>query len=173
MAGLEGKSAEEIESLASLADSLASNPKTRLGFLQLTKHANPDASIPEIDIPNRIEGLVKPYVDRIAKMEADTIERETRERIESHRRELGVSKDELAKIEKVMVEKGIANHATAKEFIDRENRMAESTPAPTGRSFRTFGRPELPKLEPGTDLRGYARNTAYSVIDELKGRKSA
>ena len=52
MAGIEGMSVEQVQALAELAQGLSSDPKTRQGFLHLTKMKNPDVAIPEIDIPN-------------------------------------------------------------------------------------------------------------------------
>ena len=42
---LEGKSAEEIAALAELAEQLANNPKTRKGFLHLSKASRASRSV--------------------------------------------------------------------------------------------------------------------------------
>jgi len=173
MAGLEGKSAEEIESLASLADSLANNPKTRRGFLSLTKQANPDAHIPEIDIPAQIGGLMAEPLKRLEAAENELRQRDIRDRIEQQRRELGLSREELAAVEKTMVDHKIADHATAKTFMDMQRRQAEPTPASTATGMRRFGPPTMPEIKPGADLKSHAYTSAYGVIDELRGRRTA
>lgn len=172
MPGLEGKSSEEIEALAALADSLSSNPKTREGFLLLTKAANPEASIPEIDIPRRIQGLVQPYVEKITALEAKITDREARDKIEEKRRSLGVSREELDAIEKVMIDKGIANHETAREFIAAQSRVAEPTPASTSRMYRPAGKDFLPSMNVD-EARAQALTMAHQVVDELRGRRAA
>ena len=170
MAGLEGKSAEEIESLAALADSLANNPKTRRGFLSLTKQANPEAHIPEIDIPAQIGGLMAEPLRRLETAEAALRDRDVRDRIEAQRRDLGLSREELAAVEKTMVEHKIADHKTAKRFLDMERQQATPTPASTAAGMRRFGAPTMPELKPGSDLKQHAYTSAYSVIDQLRGR---
>ena len=173
MSGLEGKSAAEIESLAALADSLASNPNTRRGFLQLTKQANPQANIPEIDLPAQFNGMLSETQKRLDAAEAKLAERDLRDRVETQRRELGVSPTELAAIEKTMVDHKIADHGTAKRFLDMQNRQAEPTAASINTGMRRFGPPKMPELKPGADLKAAAYTSAYSVIDELRGRRAA
>ena len=170
---LENKSPEEIEALASLANDLASNPKTRMGFLQLTKTANPDAAIPEIDIPTRLTGVLQASMKRMDEFEAKMAERETIDRVEAQRREMGLSRDELAKVEKTMVDHKIADHKTAKQFLDMQSRSAEPTPASHVTGVRRFGEPKLPDMkESGGDLKSYSYKNAYAVIDELRGRRA-
>ena len=62
---LEGKSAEEISALAELADQLANDPKTRKGFLHLSKAANPNAHIPEVDIPAQVNTMLEAGLKRL------------------------------------------------------------------------------------------------------------
>lgn len=67
---LEGRSPEEVTALATLADSLASNPKTRTQFQRLLKTANPNIAVPEIELEDRVTEAVKPLLDREAEREA-------------------------------------------------------------------------------------------------------
>jgi cytochrome oxidase assembly protein ShyY1 len=174
MAGLEGKTAEEIESLAELANSLASNPKTRRGFLSLTKQANPDTVIPEIDIPNHIGGLMVEPLQRIERMEKANEERRIRDDIEASRRKLGLSDEEIVAVEKVMVDNKIADHATAKKFMDMQSKQAEPTSASSLPGMRRFGAPVVPDLGAiKGDPKQHTYGTAYSVIDELRGRRAS
>lgn len=175
MAGLENKTAEEIEALATLAQNLASNPKTRLAFLGLTKQSNPDASIPEIDIP---QALQRQFAEPLAKLDAlqkKAEERELKDRIEAGRNELrakGVTDAEIPKLEKLMTEKGIANHDTALEHMRLQDRMAEPTPSTTG-GARQFTKPTMPDLKAfNGDMKAFTYDAAYKAIDELRGRRS-
>jgi hypothetical protein len=56
---------EAIADLAALAKGLSENPQTRGQFLGMMKRADPNLSIPEIDIPNRLSAAVKPHLDKI------------------------------------------------------------------------------------------------------------
>lgn len=174
---LEGKSPEEIAALASLALDLSNNAKTRDGFLRLTKVANPSASIPEVDIPAQMLGQFKPHLDRLEQLEKQAAERAMKDRIEEQRREAlrsvkGVSRDDLPAIEKLMVERGIPDHKTAAEFYALQNRAAEPTPGAM-QAPRTFGAPKMPDLKDfGGNMQAWARNSAHSVIDELRGRRA-
>lgn len=67
---LEGKTTEEIEALAQLADSVLSNPKTRGVFQRTLKTANPSLSIPELELEDRVAAAVKPHIDKVATLEA-------------------------------------------------------------------------------------------------------
>lgn len=67
---LEGKSPEEIEALAVLADSALSNPNTRGIFQRVLKKANPNLSIPELELEDRVAAAVKPHIDKVANLEA-------------------------------------------------------------------------------------------------------
>ena len=171
MASLEGKSAEEIEALANLALHLTTG-KTRARALALTKELDPDASIPEIDIPNQFRGVLEKQAEELKAMQAKLEEQELRGRIEQRRQELGVSREELDRIEKAMVENKIADHKTAKTFLDMQARQAEPTSASVAAGLRRF---EIPKIDPKVshdDLRAQSRQLAYQAIDELRGRRA-
>jgi hypothetical protein len=169
---LEGKSAAEIEALANLALSLTTG-KTRARALALTKELHPDASIPEIDIPASMQAMFAPQTKELEDLKAKMAEQELRGRIESTRRQLGVSETELAAIEKTMVEHKIADHSTAKTFMDMQARQAEPSAASLAAGARRF---ELPKVDAKLshqDMQSASRQMAYQVIDELRGRRAA
>jgi len=173
---LEGKSVEEIQALAELASGLASNPKTRMGFLQLTKAANPDTAIPEIDIPANLRAAMAEPLKQLDALTKAHEERHMRDRIEASRRDIiakGVSASDVPAIEKMMVEKGIANHDTAVEHFKMQQRAAEPTPASTTNGIRRFEKPTLDLKAFGGDQKAWSYATANNVIDELRGRRSA
>ena len=175
--GLEGKSVEDIESLAELANALGSNPATRQAFLRLTKMANPSANIPEIDIPAGLESTMRPHLDRLALLEAQSTKRELQDRITSQRREAlsvnGITESDMPAVEKLMTDRKILDHKTAAEFLSAQNRLAEPTPSSMDGS-RTFGKPVLPDLTAfNGNLQAYSRNEARSAIDQLRGRRAS
>lgn len=130
---LEGHSDEEIRAVADLALQMSRNPKTRYGFLALTKQINPDAAIPEIDIANAMAERFKPSMDKLQELEKAEEERKLREKREAQRREAlqvnGISESDIDDIEKLMLEKQIPSHKTAAEFMAAQRKMAEPTPA--------------------------------------------
>ena len=173
---LEGKSVEDIEALAELANALGSNPNTRMDFLRLTKRANPGASIPEIDIPVGLQSSMQPHLDRLAQLEAKALQRDTRDNILSQRREAlsvkGITEADIPAVEKLMTDRKILDHKTAAEFLSAQQRLAEPTPSSTAGS-RTFGKPVLPDLTAFKgNMQAHARSEAYAAIDQLRGRRA-
>lgn len=175
---LEGKSPDEIQALAELAQSLHDNPKTHHGFMVLNKIANPQLPVPEVDIPAGVQGVLKPLLERMDKQDIQHQERETRERIKENRtaaiKKTGITEEEMTEVEKLMVERGIPDHTTAAEFYTLQKRSAEPTAeatAPRRPGTMPYGAPEMPKLETGQNMRQYTYHTAYDVIDQLRGRR--
>lgn len=167
---LEGLSQEAIADLAALAKGLSDNPKTRGKFLGLMKEADPSLSIPEVDIPARVQERVQPHLDRLAKLERDANEREIRETIRERRAALlkkGLSEADIPEVEKLMVEKGISSHETAADFLLAQRQSAPPTPS-------TFSQPSIPKPDlkaMGGNINAWARNEATNAIaDLIKGR---
>lgn len=173
MASLEGMTPEAIADLAALAKGLSENPKTRGQFLGLMKAADPNVSIPEIDIPARLSAAVRPHLQKIEQLEARERERDIKEEIEARRKALsdsrGLSKTEVAEVEKLMMEKGISNHDTAAEYYLNQKQVAAPTPS-------SFSQPSIPKPDlkgMGLNLNQWARSEATTAISEiLKSRRA-
>lgn len=174
MASLEGKTAEEIAQLASLAQSLADNPATRLGFLQLTKTANPNVSIPEIDIPASIKPAFQKQIDRLTKMEEENANFRMERAVLTKRQELlddeklGISKSDIPAIEKLMLDKGIPDHHTAAEFFNMQRKTAVPTPSNAQPGMRQNSMPAMDLKPFNGDLNNWARSAAAKAIDEMR-----
>lgn len=174
---LEGKTVEEIEALAELAAALGSDPRTRAQFLAGTKVLNPNANIPELDIPRQLAAQFKGPLDRLAQLEAQAIEREKRDRILAQRSGAlavpGITAADIPDVEALMVARRILDHKTAAEFHLAQKRVAEPTPSSMA-GLRRFGQPALPDLTAfNGDLKAYTYKQAYAAIDELRGRRAA
>jgi hypothetical protein len=173
---LEGKSVEDIQALAELAEALNTDPRTRATFLRGVKTINPNANIPEVDIP---AGLAAQFAEPLQRLEALTKkdqEREIRDRINERRaeiRKLGVTEDEIPKIEKLMVDKSIASHATAVEYMRNSERAAAPTGAAAQQGIRRLEKPQVDLKAMGGDMKGWAYQQAHQAIDELRGRSAA
>lgn len=174
---LEGKSAEEINALAELADSVMSNPKTRTPFQRILKAANPGISVPEIEIEDRVAAATKPHVDKLAQLEARDAQRDAEQAANVLYE--GLRDDRVVKNRKDFSE--LVTYAAEKGFSTAEaglrmasqHRAAEQTPAePTP---QTAGMVDLSQREQHKDLlsnpQGWARNTANAAIDELNKRR--
>jgi len=166
---LENLSPAERDNLAALAKQLAENPKTRQTFLRLTKAANPDTVIPELDVVDAITHAKKPLEDKLAKMEAAQLEREVNERIRNQRAELreqGHTKEEIDAIEKLMVERQIPNHKTAADFFKLERQVAAPTPANYTLPKVPFPTKEQSKAAGG--MKRHFLQDAHAAVDDLR-----
>jgi hypothetical protein len=164
---LEGMSQEAIAEIAGLAKSLSDNPKTRGEFLTLLKKADPNVSIPEVDIPARLHAGLQPTLDRLTKMEQEANERSIRDTIKDRRELLvtskGINREDIPAIEKLMVEKGISSHETAAEFFMAQRNSAPPTPS-------DFSQPAVPRPDMkamGGNIGVWARNEATSAISDI------
>jgi hypothetical protein len=171
---LEGKSAEEIAALAELAEQLANDPKTRKGFMQLSKIANPNAHIPEVDIPLQVNEMMKKGLERLEAAERKNQEYETERNILNRRQALidngKASKGDIAAIEKLMIEKKIPDHETAAEFYAMQQKAAEPTPRDARANVRETTMPAVDTKPFKGNLNEWARNMAARTLDELRGK---
>ena len=127
---LENISPDQMRELAELSKSLSENPSTRAQFLRLTKQVRPDVVIPEIELQ---EAQSKAFEDQNAKiqsLEAKLAEKELLENYNKSRQSLlkkGLveSEDQIAEVEKVMVEKRIGDHEAAAEYWRYMKQAAE------------------------------------------------
>ncbi|UOF81576.1 hypothetical protein [Bacteriophage sp.] len=118
---LEDLSFEQRDELAALARQLAENPQTRKEFLRLTKKAKPDLPIPELEIEDYTHNAISNSNKRVEELEAKLREKEILEDLDKRRNKLmkkGLvnSDEDIAEVEKVMLEKGITNHEAAAEY---------------------------------------------------------
>lgn len=171
---LENYSVDQIQELASLADSLAKNPKTRESFLRLTKTASPDTPIPEIDLKDQMRAYAKPLIEKVESLENQLKVRQYEDQVHSQRNvltEQGFRKEEVAEIEKLMLEKSIPKHETAAEFY----RMQKQTATPTPHTMTPISLPtnafDKMKSNGQTGLNQWSRGEAMSAIsDVISGR---
>jgi len=155
---LEDLSFEQRDELALLAKQLADNPNTRKEFLRMTKQVKPEMSIPELEIEDFTNKKITAAEERVMKLEADLRERDARAELERRRAKLGRTEEEIAEIEKVMLEKGMTNHETAAEYFDWMKQAA----APTPNSAMGYNPSALNKF----DLSKYWKNPQMGARDE-------
>jgi hypothetical protein len=168
---LENMSFDERDSLAELSKKLADNPKTRKAFLRLTKEVNPELTIPEIEIEDSTSSALMKMQNENDTLRNKFREREALDDLEKRRNNLmkkGLAKsdDDVAAIEKVMLEEGITNH----EAAARHWAWMQQAAAPTPSQFHT----NVAKNQ-GWDLSrfsknpiGTARDVAHEALAELR-----
>ena len=166
---LENLSLEAQAELAALAKSLAEDPKTRRQFLQLTKQVRPDVPIPEIEIEERTNAVLETANKRVESLEAKLRAKDAKEELERRRtnlrtKQLAESDEDIADIEKLMIEKGIANHETAAEYHSWMKQAAAPTPS-------QFPSPVMSRFNTQDYMKnpvGAARDAAHAALAEFR-----
>jgi hypothetical protein len=166
---LEDLSLEARDELAALAKKLADNPKTRKEFLRLTKSVNPDLPIPELEIEDRTTTALDQMRAENESIRAKLREKEAMETLEKRRNALmkkGLvqSDDDISQVERVMLDKKIADHETAAEYWNWMKQSAE----PTASSYQpnTMSKWDLSKFMKNPV--GAARDEAFKALHELR-----
>jgi len=166
---LEDLSLEARDELAALAKKLADNPKTGKEFLSLTKSVNPDLPIPELEIEDRTTSALDQMRQENEAIRAKLREKEAMETLEKRRNALmkkGLiqSEDDIPQVEKVMLDKKIADHETAAEYWQWMKQTAE----PTASSYQpnTMSKWDLSKFMKNPV--GAARDEAFKALHELR-----
>ena len=166
---LENYSPEAISELAALSKRLSEDPATRKDFLRLTKKVHPDLPVPEIEMEEATNARVSAAEKRVMELEAKLRQKEVKEELAKRRnslKEAGLvqSESDIKEIEKIMTEKGIANHETAADYWKWMKESA--TPVSSG-----FPQPVMSRM----DIKGYmknpvgaARENAAAALAELR-----
>ena len=148
---LENYSPEAISELAALSKRLSEDPSTRKEFLRLTKKVHPDLPVPEIEIEEATNQRVSAAEKRVMELEAKLRQKEVKDELSKRRnalKEAGkVQTDEdIKEVEKLMTEKGIANHETAADYWRHMKQSAVPTPG--------YPQPVMSRM----DIKGYMKN---------------
>ena len=149
---LENYSPEAIEELAALSKRLSEDPSTRKEFLRLTKRVHPDLPVPELEMEDAVNVRASAAEQRVTQLEAKLKQREIRDELSKRRSSLkekgfAQSDDDILEIEKLMTEKGIANHETAADYWQKSREL--SVPTSNG-----FPQPVMSRF----DIKGYMKN---------------
>lgn len=172
MASLEDLTPEARDELAALARELADNPATRESFLRLTKTARPNMPIGEIDLKDDMASRFEQAQTRMEQLEGKLREKEAMEELERRRSKLvrskGVSEDEIAEIEKIMLEKGITSHESAADYYNWMRQAATPT-APKVFNKNVFDQTATDTLKKfmGNPQRA-ARDEAAAALNEFR-----
>ena len=131
---LEDVSYEQRDQLTALMRELSDNPATRKEVLRLTKKIKPDLVIPELEIEETTTSAVSEARKELDSLKAQLAQRQAEEDLEKRRsslirKGLANSDEDVEEIEKVMLEKKIADHDTAAEYWQWMKQSAQPTPS--------------------------------------------
>ena len=157
---LEDVSYEQRDQLAALMRELSDNPVTRKEVLRLTKKIKHDLVIPELEIEETTTSAVSEARKELDSLKAQLAQRPAEEDLEKRRsslirKGLANSDEDVEEIEKVMLEKKIADHDTAAEYWQWMKQSA--APTPTGYN---------PSAVKQFDLNRYYKNPVGAARDE-------
>lgn len=169
---LEDLSLEQRDELALLAKQLADNPATRKEFLRITKKVKPDLPIPELEIEDHTNSAIELMRKENEELRGRMREKDALEELEKRRSSLlkkGLiqSEDDIAEVEKIMLEKGITNHESAAEYHNWMKQAAE--PTPTGYNPNVMSKFDLSKYYKNAQTA--ARDEAAKALQELRGQR--
>ena len=174
MSSLEDLSFEARDELAALSRTLAETPSTRKDFLRLTKKIKPDLPIPELEIEDHTNSAMETMRKENDSIRAKMRERDALDDLKERRNTLFkkglVENDEqIAEIEKVMLEKGIPNHETAAEYWKWMRQSEAPTASPFNLNVAKNQNWDLGKF--AKDPKGTARNVAAEALAEIRKNK--
>ena len=166
---LENLSPDAVAELAALSKRLSEDPATRKDFLRLTKKVHPDLPVPEIEMEEATDRRVSAAEQKVMELEKQLRQKEVREELAKRRNSLKEagkvqSDQDILEIEKLMTEKGIANHETAADYWQWMKQAA--TPTPSG-----YPQPVMSRLGVQDYMKnpvGAARENAAAALAELR-----
>lgn len=163
---------DSLELMASVYSRLVSNPETREQTLRLVKKANPNMMIPEIDAKDAVVSQVQALEAKLAKSEEDRAREKVLAGLEKQKEQLlarpGWKSEDIDACEKMMIEKGIANYATAADFYDMQRQAATPGPTPESQSPYSLGITAEDLKNPDA----WSRKVAHEAINELNSARA-
>lgn len=166
---LEDVSYEQRDQLAALMRELSDNPATRKEVLRLTKKIKPELIIPELEIEETTTSAVSEARKELEALRAEMAQKRAEEDLEKRRNSLmrkglASSEQDVEEIEKVMLEKKIADHDTAAEYWQWMKQSA--APTPTGYNPSAVSKFDLNRYYKNPV--GAARDEAAKALQELR-----
>lgn len=179
MSSLEDLSPDARDELALIARQLAENPATRNDFLRMTKKVKPDITIDTIDLEDKFSAQLQQRDEQVNELRAKLIEKEALETLKERRQSLlekgkVSTKDDIEKVEKIMLEKGINNHETAAEYWAWMNKSQEPTSSQNLYSPNVMNQQARDTLSKfWSNSKVAAREEAAKALDEIRRNPKA
>ena len=179
MSSLEDLSPDARDELALIARQLAENPATRNDFLRMTKKVKPDITIDTIDLEDRFSAQLQQRDEQVNELRAKLMEKEALETLKERRQSLlekgkVSTKDDIEKVEKIILEKGINNHETAAEYWAWMNKSQEPTSSQNLYSPNVMNQQARDTLSKfWSNSKVAAREEAAKALDEIRRNPKA
>lgn len=179
MSSLEDLSPDARDELALIARQLAENPATRNDFLRMTKKVKPDITIDTIDLEDKFSAQLQQRDEQVNELRAKLMEKEALETLKERRQSLFEkgkvsTKDDIEKVEKIMLEKGINNHETAAEYWAWMNKSQEPTSSQNLYSPNVMNQQARDTLSKfWSNSKVAAREEAAKALDEIRRNPKA
>jgi hypothetical protein len=166
---LENIAPETRDEMAALLKKLSDHPKTRKTILKSIKEVDPEFHIPELEIESKAEEVYSKTNEELEKLRAELRERDAREELSKRRNSLMKngkikSEEEIAEIEKIMVDKKIADHEAAADYWNWMKQASE--PTPSGYNPQVMKQWDLTKYM--KNPQAAAREAAADALNELR-----
>lgn len=166
---LENIAPETRDEMAALLKKLSDHPKTRKNLLKSIKEVDPEFHIPELEIETKAEEVYSKTTEEVEKLRAELRERDAREELSKRRNSLLSkgkikSEEDIEEIEKIMVEKKIADHEAAADYWNWMKQASE--PTPSGYNPQVMKQWDLSKFM--KNPQNAAREAAAEALNELR-----
>jgi len=173
MSSLEDVSIQQRDQLALLSKNLSDDPSTRKDFLRLAKRINPDLVVPELEIEDRTNKVLETIQKENEELRNSLKDRERREDLDKKRQSLiknglASNDEDVAAIEKVMLEKHIPDHETGAQYWNWMKQAA--VPTPTGYNPSAIAKFDLSKYMKNPTMG--AREEASKALQDLRSMRS-
>lgn len=163
----ENLSLEDQQALGQTMHRLLSNPELRKTTLGLLKQADPSVSLPEVELDQRFDAFAAAQQKRIDELEAQAQQRQLADARQKQLDALRAQGLDPAEVERVMVDKRIADYDTAATYL----RMERQTAAPTPASITPIALPEDAK-NIVKNPRAWANNEAHKALSEMMAKRA-
>lgn len=150
--------------------------KNRQKLMELLQEDNPDVPLPEVQAHRQAQELIKPLQTENAELRKEVDSLKVINQVQATRKEtktkLKVDDAMMDRIEKTMIEKGIAKHETAYEYIQQADRIATPQPVPSagGRSGGPVSMPTMSESFIKNPQQG-AREVAAATLAAIRSGK--
>lgn len=156
---------DTLAEIGQLALKMRNHPKTRKEFARMAKEVVPTLTFPDVDQEDRVENMIsdfkKEQEDNAAKAARTALE--TRLATEKNALAERYTPEQIAEIEKIMLDRGLASYADAAILYAHFNPPTQVNHNP--RPQTSF---ELPTNKDWlTNPKKMALNTAYEAIDDI------
>ena len=174
----------QLQSLFSVTKAMLDNPQTRRAYLENVKKINPNVSIPELDAAEPLHHALAEERKARERLEASIEEERNNRKEEQIRKNLEESRDsvkkkykfndeQLASVEKWMVDEQVNNYEVAAKFFRMQNQAADTQAAtrPYEIQSNTYEFPQAWKginANSGRDIAKISKQEAFRTLNDMR-----